>query len=130
MLFLSLLLLLVLATSSNNVVAASISDEQLLPEQLEDMVNDIEPAGDNGRELKNDLHSLRRRKDILFDDAPGSKEQHLYNLLLAARNGKGNKSGVVKNIVKIIDEINDPNVVVRAIEAAGLSPIDTPTLSE
>ena len=151
MLFLSRLLLLVLATSSNNVVSASVSDEDLLPEQLEDMVNDIEPAGstslrgheDNGRELKNNPHAVRSHEKWLrgyhkYASYRGciaiytndKTAQRLCHELFAAVHGKGDKSGVIKNIIKTIDDINDPNVVVDIVGGMDISLSDIRSLGK
>lgn len=70
----------------------------------------------------------QEKKDDIFEANPckkydpSSKEQYLCKQLQAySSNGRGDKSGVVKNICKTIDEIYDSLITVDVIETAGLS---------
>ena len=126
MIFLSNLLLLVLAASTtNNAVATSSAFDEQQPDGIVNVKR--EPAaqtslrGPNaiGRDLKNTKSDVFVHECNKYDD--NSDARKLCKLILASNKGNGKKSGAENQIVKTIDEMNDPLLVVAVIEAAGLS---------
>ena len=119
------------------VCSASASDKQLQHNRNNDPTTKTASTGPLRRHLNN---RQRVHKSLFVDKAaatvsavasetkpcqaydPSSKVQYLCKQIEAyTSNGSGNKSGVVKNICKAIDEIYDSVIVVDVVETAGLS---------